>query len=240
MTDDLCILIPSRIGSTRIRNKPLIKINNKTLIQRVMINALKISKNSYVATDSELIRENVYEISQNVIMTKVDHISGTDRICEAANSLKLNENTFILNLQGDEPFIPKQLIELVINDFKSNKCDVITVSGEINSEDEISNPNCVLVETDLNDYATNFSRTQKLDNPRRHIGIYGYRLKTLRELVSLEPTTNELNLKLEQMRFLDNKYSIFVSKSDLVVPNGIDTNDDVVSAENYLKEYENN
>ena len=97
MIDDLCILIPSRIGSTRITNKPLIKLNNKTLIQRVMINALKVTKNSYVATDSELIRDNIYEISKNVILTKSDHISGTDRICEAANSLRLNEITFILS-----------------------------------------------------------------------------------------------------------------------------------------------
>ena len=240
MIDDLCILIPSRIGSTRITNKPLIKLNNKTLIQRVMINALKVTKNSYVATDSELIRDNIYEISKNVILTKADHISGTDRICEAANSLRLNENTFILNLQGDEPFIPLQLIEIVIKDFKSKKCDVITVSGVINSEDEILNPNCVLVETDFNNFATNFSRTQKINNPRRHIGIYGYRLKTLRKLVSLEPTRNELELKLEQMRFLDNKYSIFVSEFDQTIPNGIDTKEDIVAAINYLNKHEDN
>ena len=99
MNESIYILIPSRIGSTRIKNKPLIDINGETLIQRVFKNALNISSNTYVATDSEKIKDNILKISSNVIMTS-DHISGTDRIYEAASKLNLPDDTFILNLQG--------------------------------------------------------------------------------------------------------------------------------------------
>ena len=199
MSSEVYILIPSRIGSTRLQDKPLIDLNGKTLIQRVLVNSLEVNKNSFVATDSLRIKQNIEKISNNVVMTSDSHISGTDRICEAANKLNLDENTFILNLQGDEPFLPKKLISDVVNDFFINECDVITASNEIKSNDEIDNPNCVLVETDNNNIATKFVRTGKINNPRRHIGVYGYRLSTLNKLVNLKPTPNELELKLEQL-----------------------------------------
>ena len=141
MQDDIYILIPSRISSTRLVNKPLIDLNGKTLIQRVFRNALEITTNSYVATDSELIKENLKSISSKIIMTSPDHLSGTDRICEAAKKINIQDYSFILNLQGDEPFIPKKLINQVIEDYSKNKCDVITVSTNIRSEEDILNPN---------------------------------------------------------------------------------------------------
>ena len=137
MSSEVYILIPSRIGSTRLQDKPLIDLNGKTLIQRVLVNSLEVNKNSFVATDSMRIKQNIEKISNNVVMTSDSHISGTDRICEAANKLNLDENTFILNLQGDEPFLPKKLISDVVNDFFINECDVITASNEIKSNDEI-------------------------------------------------------------------------------------------------------
>jgi len=235
MVKNTFILIPSRIGSTRLKNKPLIDLQGKSMIQRAVLNALDITENTYVATDSSLVKENVLEISKNVIMTSSEHISGTDRICEAAKKLDLDENTLILNLQGDEPFIPGDLVIKVINEYHNNKCDVITVSTSIKSENELTNPNCVLVETDMNSYATNFVRTGNIKDPRRHLGIYGYSFKTLNELVKLKPTRNELSLKLEQLRFLENNYSIYVSGYDKQIPNGIDTQEDVENALNYLK-----
>ena len=131
MNSEVYILIPSRIGSTRLKNKPLIDLNGKTLIQRVLNNSLEINKNSFVATDSEKIKENIEQISNNVVITSDQHISGTDRIHEAANKLNLHEDTFILNLQGDEPFIPKQLIFNVINDFFLNECEVLNLTSSI-------------------------------------------------------------------------------------------------------------
>ena len=234
MNESIYILIPSRIGSTRIKNKPLVDINGETLIQRVFKNALSISPNTYVATDSELIKDNILKISSNVIMTS-EHISGTDRIHEAATKLSLPDDTLILNLQGDEPFIPKKLINQVINDFNENDCDVITVSTKIKTNDEISDPNCVLVETDKSMYAKNFARVGNFINPMRHIGIYGYSYKILNNLVNLKPTKSELEFKLEQLRFLENNYSIYVSYYDGNIPNGIDTEQDVIAANKYLQ-----
>ena len=237
MNESIYILIPSRIGSTRIKNKPLVDINGETLIQRVFKNALSITPNTYVATDSELIKDNILKISSNVIMTS-EHISGTDRIHEAASKLSLPDDTFILNLQGDEPFIPKKLISQVINDFNENDCDVITVSTNIQLIDDVDNPNCVLVEADENMYAENFIRVPDFDvtiNPLRHIGIYGYLFKTLNNIVNLEPTKSELEFKLEQLRFLENDYKIYVSHYDGYIPNGIDTEQDVIAANKYLQ-----
>ena len=237
MNESIYILIPSRIGSTRIKNKPLVDINGETLIQRVFKNALSITPNTYVATDSELIKDNILQISSNVIMTS-EHISGTDRIHEAASKLSLPDDTFILNLQGDEPFIPKKLISQVINDFNENDCDVITVSTNIQLIDDVDNPNCVLVEADENMYAENFIRVPDFDatiNPLRHIGIYGYSFKTLNNIVNLEPTKSELEFKLEQLRFLENDYKIYVSHYDGYIPNGIDTEQDVIAANKYLQ-----
>ena len=235
MIKNTFILIPSRIGSTRLKNKPLIDLQGKSIIQRAVLNALSITENTYVATDSNLIKQNVFEISKNVIMTSSEHISGTDRICEAAAKLDLDEDTLILNLQGDEPFIPSDLVIKVINEYHKNQCDVITVSTLIKSDYEITNQNCVLVETDMNGYATNFVRTGNIEDPKRHIGIYGYSFKTLNELVKLKPTKSELSLKLEQLRFLENNYSIYVSEYDEQIPNGIDTQEDVENALNFLK-----
>ena len=236
MINDLYILIPSRIGSTRLENKPLINLGGKSLIQRVLNNALEITDKAFVATDSDLIKNNIIDMTSNIIMTSTDHISGTDRICEAAKILNVDEDAFILNLQGDEPFIPKKLIEKIIHDYSNNTCDVITVSTKIKSNEEINNPNCVMVETDKNQYATKFTRSDNVPNPRRHIGIYGYSFNILQKLVSLKPTKNEINFKLEQLRFLENGYSIYVSEFNEEIPPGIDTEEDVIMANKYIKD----
>ena len=234
MNDDFYIIIPSRIGSTRLKNKPLIDINGESLIQRVFKNALNISPNTFVATDSELIAKNLEIITSNVIMTANEHISGTDRVHEAATKLNLNEQTLILNLQGDEPFIPNDLISQMKNNFYSLSCDIVTASNPLKSIEDIHNPSCVMVEVDESNYAKQFLRTGSLNNPMRHIGIYGYSLKTLNQLVSLKPTENEIKLKLEQLRFLENDFSIYVSNYIDDIPDGIDTADDVLKAKSYL------
>ena len=236
MINDLYILIPSRIGSTRLENKPLINLGGKSLIQRVLNNALEITDKAFVATDSDLIKNNIIDMTSNIIMTSTDHISGTDRICEAAKILNIDEDAFIINLQGDEPFIPKKLIEKIIHDYSNNTCDVITVSTKIKSNEEINNPNCVMVETDKNQYATKFTRSDNVPNPRRHIGIYGYSFNILQKLVSLKPTKNEINFKLEQLRFLENGYSIYVSEFNEEIPPGIDTEEDVIMANKYIND----
>ena len=235
MSNDFYIIIPSRISSTRLKNKPLVNLNGKTLIQRVFSNALEITPNSYVATDSIEIKNNIVHMSSNIVMTSDTHISGTDRIFEAANFLNITDNSLIINLQGDEPFIPKDLIKQLIDDYSKKKCDVITCSKKVNNEKDINDPNCVLVETNDKNYATKFIREGIIENPKRHIGIYGYSFKTLSELISLKPTSNELLYKLEQLRFLENNYSIYVSEYNKEIPAGIDTEEDLDNANKYLK-----
>ena len=238
MTKDFIILIPSRIASTRLKNKPLVDINGKTLIHRVFEQSLKATSQSFIATDSQLIYEHAKSFTDNIVMTSDTHISGTDRVFEAASSLSLNEDQLIINLQGDEPFMPVDLINTLVDDYTNNECDVITASHPIESNQDIVNPNCVKVLSESS-YATDFMRipsNEPLELLSRHIGIYGYSFETLKKLVALEPSEREINLKLEQLRFLDNKYSIYVSQYRKIIQSGIDTSDDVDAAVLYLND----
>ena len=236
MTKDFVILIPSRIGSTRLQNKPLVDINGKTLIQRVFDQSLKATSQSFIATDSRLIYDHVKSFTDNIVMTSDTHISGTDRVFEAASILSLEKDQLIINLQGDEPFMPVDLISTLVDDYANNECDVITASHPIQLNEDFTNPNCVKVSSESS-YATDFMRIpskEPLELLNRHIGIYGYTFETLEKLVALEPSSREIELKLEQLRFMDNKYSIYVSQYKNSIQSGIDTSDDVDAAILYL------
>ena len=223
MTKDFVILIPSRIGSTRLQNKPLVDINGKTLIQRVFDQSLKATSQSFIATDSRLIYDHVKSFTDNIVMTSDTHISGTDRVFEAASILSLEKDQLIINLQGDEPFMPVDLINTLVDDYANNECDVITASHPIQLNEDFTNPNCVKVSSESS-YATDFMRIpskEPLELLNRHIGIYGYTFETLEKLVALEPSAREINLKLEQddtaidsihptsKNSIDNKINIF-------------------------------
>ena len=240
MNSNFAILIPARIGSTRLKNKPLIDIKGMSLIERVFKNSITITENTYIATDSQKVLRHVQSFSTNIVMTSDAHISGTDRVFEAAENLKINDDTLIINLQGDEPFMPKDLVIQLVQDFNNNSCDVISACHPINNSDDLKNPNCVKVHCDSNNYAKSFQRTLNSNElSMRHIGIYGYRMKTLRKLVNLKPTKNELFHKLEQLRFMDNNYSIYMTQYKNEIPSGIDTQEDVDQAINYLLTNEN-
>jgi len=240
MNSNFAILIPARIGSTRLKNKPLIDIKGMSLIERVFKNSITITENTYIATDSQEVLQHVQSFSTNIVMTSDAHISGTDRVFEAAENLKIKDDTLIINLQGDEPFMPKDLVIQLVEDFNNNSCDVISACHPINNSDDLKNPNCVKVHCDSNNYAKSFQRTLNSNElSMRHIGIYGYRMKTLRKLVNLKPTKNELFHKLEQLRFMDNNYSIYMTHYKNEIPSGIDTQEDVDQAINYLLTNEN-
>ena len=238
MNNRTFILIPSRIGSTRLLKKPLVNISGKSLIQRVFTNVDSLKLPTYIATDSDEIFEHVLKFTKNVLMTDSNHISGTDRVFEAATKLNLNDDDLVINLQGDEPFMPHDLLSKLVNDFTNKDCDVISASHPIYNQDDIKNKNCVKVIINKSGFAKNFERelTTKVDNTvMRHIGIYGYKYKTLSKIVNLEATPNELEHKLEQLRFLDHNLSIYMSQYEGDVPPGIDTEDDIARAEEYLK-----
>ena len=209
--EEVYIIIPARIGSTRLPNKPLIDLNGKSLIQRVYLNASKISKNVFIATDSEEIEHNLSKYTSKIIMTSSDHISGTYRIFEAAEKLNVNNDSLIINLQGDEPFLPLDAVTQIIEKYHSIQPDVITLSCPLNDISDLNNPNCVKVRTNIDNYALDFLRISDEKNLNKHIGIYGYSLKILKKLVALNPSSREIEFKLEQLRFLDNDFSIYVS-----------------------------
>jgi len=236
MSIDFAILIPSRIGSTRLANKPLIDLNGISLIERVYNQAIKLTNNVFIATDSDDVVAHVKTFTNNVVLTSSSHISGTDRIYEAAKALNLPDDIFILNLQGDEPFVPINLLKMILKDYEENHPDVITASQKITDKVDLDNPNCVKVYS-IDGYAEDFQRIFKdnVEDLSHHLGIYGYKLSTLELLVNLEPTKRELDLKLEQLRFMDNNYSIYVSNYPDKVQGGIDTQEDVDKAISYLK-----
>ena len=236
MSIDFAILIPSRIGSTRLANKPLIDLNGISLIERVYNQAIKLTNNVFIATDSDDVVAHVKTFTNNVVLTSSSHISGTDRIYEAAKALNLPDDIFILNLQGDEPFVPINLLKMILKDYEENHPDVITASQKITDKVDLDNPNCVKVYS-IDGYAEDFQRIFKdnVEDLSHHLGIYGYKLSTLELLVNLEPTKRELDLKLEQLRFMDNNYSIYVSNYPDKVQGGIDTQEDVEKAISYLK-----
>ena len=232
--EEVYIIIPARIGSTRLPNKPLIDLNGRSLIQRVYLNASKISSNVFVATDSKKIEQNLSEYTSNIIMTSSDHISGTDRIYEAAKKLNIKDDSLIINLQGDEPFLPIDAVSQIIQTYHSIEPDVITLSCSLDDVNDLNNPNCVKVKTNIDNYALDFFRISDEENLNRHIGIYGYSFKTLKKLINLDPSDREIEYKLEQLRFLDNNFSIYVSYYDRDIPHGIDTDLDVINARKIL------
>ena len=232
--EELYIIIPARIGSTRLPNKPLIDLNGRSLIQRVYLNASKISSNVFVATDSKKIEQNLSEYTSNIIMTSSDHISGTDRIYEAAKKLNIKDDSLIINLQGDEPFLPIDAVSQIIQTYHSIEPDVITLSCSLDDVNDLNNPNCVKVKTNIDNYALDFFRISDEENLNRHIGIYGYSFKTLKKLINLDPSDREIEYKLEQLRFLDNNFSIYVSYYDRNISHGIDTDLDVINARKIL------
>ena len=231
------IIIPSRIGSTRLKNKPLTDLVGKSLIKRVYENAISISDDVYIATDSEEILDHVSSFTSDVVMTSKDHISGTDRVHEAAKILNIDDDRLIINLQGDEPFMPASVVNKLIAEYDQNSCDVITAAHRLHDQDLITNPNCVKAIINDDSFANDFLRVvnvTKHHNFYQHIGIYGYSYRKLKELIALEPTYNEISRKLEQLRFLDNGYKIYISITDKAIPPGIDTQDDVDRAINFI------
>ena len=230
------IIIPSRLGAERFPNKPLEKINNLPMIVHV-INRAKESQvgEVFVATPDDKIFDIVKENGGQPIMTKNDHLSGSDRIYEAYLN-KLNENIdLIINLQGDMPNIKPSSISKLEKLMREKKCEIGTLASVLKSKDEINDPNVVKVEVDedLNDksfiYAKDFFRIKKdLKNEKiyHHIGIYAFTNVALTKYVKLSRSKLEIERKLEQMRAIENNINILVGLSD-TSPLSVDTKEDL-------------
>ena len=242
MADEFVIIVPARAGSSRLPNKPLAQINGKSLLERVLdLTQSSNAKATFIATDNKKIREHAEAIGATVIMTREDHISGLDRVAEAANILELPDETRILNLQGDEPFMPLAIINSLTSHL-SKDSSIATACVPLTDRKQIENPNEVKVVRSLSKRAMYFSRsiipnefTSGYDSYLKHLGIYAYENKTLQELTALKPTSNELQEKLEQLRFLDHGYNIFVEDYPYESPIGIDTPADLERAIEFSK-----
>ena len=226
------IIIPARYGSSRLEGKPLLKVNDKPIIQWVYEKAKSVKNVDavIVATDDERIFEAVKAFGGEVEMTSVDHKCGSDRIKEVAD--RHPEFEYIINLQGDEPMIKEENIEAVINGVKNPNADISTLIRPIKEKDEVDNPNLVKCVIDNNGFALYFSRSkipfERNENPAPfygHIGIYGYTKEALTKMTTSPRTSLEVSESLEQLRALQMGMKI---KTSIVndKPVGIDTIED--------------
>lgn len=231
-------IIPARYASTRFPGKPLVDIKGKSMIRRVYEQCEKsVSLNEViVATDDPQIYKHVESWKGNVIMTSADHPSGTDR-CKEAMLKAAPDTDYVINIQGDEPFInPKQIDSLAA--LLEGKTEIATLIKKITEESDLFNPNIVKVVKGGNKglyfsrsvipHLRNIAHNEWLDNHLffRHIGIYAYREDILQSITSLEPGKLEQAESLEQLRWLENGYEIRVAETEFESI-GIDTPEDL-------------
>lgn len=233
-------IIPARYASSRFPGKPLIDIQGKSMIQRVYEQAQKagLLNDVIVATDDERIQQHVENFGGKVVITDAHHQSGTDRCNEALE--KINSSAEVaINIQGDEPFIAPQQIDLVASCFNNNDISIATLVKKIKSVDELFNVNIPKVVINKNKEAIYFSRQTipfirgisevdwlKEHSFYKHIGIYAYRTTTLKKLTALPISLLEKAEALEQLRWIENGYSIKVEITDYESI-AIDTPDDL-------------
>ena len=231
------------MGATRLPNKPLLKIKNKSLINHVYDKGKSTNIGEvYVATGDKEIFEEVIKNNGKSIFTKKNHLTGTDRIFEAYEQLKKNKIEYIINLQGDEPLIEtKDIINLNNLAIKHNS-EIATLACKLENKN-IKNKNVVKVICKENIEKHQFSSAKKFlrvtenensDYIYHHIGIYIYKVSVLKKFVSLKQSNNEINFKLEQLRALDNNINIDVIFSNSI-PIGVDTNEDYLEIKKLME-----
>jgi 3-deoxy-manno-octulosonate cytidylyltransferase (CMP-KDO synthetase) len=238
------ILIPSRMAATRLPGKPLLKINNLSIISHVFKRAEEASIGEVVvATEDQEIFEDVLKNGGKAVLTQGDHKTGTDRIFEAYKTLNIKNVDFILNLQGDEPNINKNDIINLNNFMIKHDAELGTLAAKIKDDKMLNNKNVVkvIVKNKLEEgnfpTALNFTRdglSADSQNIYHHIGIYSYKISVLEKFVSLDQSSNERKNKLEQLRALDNKLKINVALAKSS-PIGVDTEEDYLAIKKIME-----
>jgi 3-deoxy-manno-octulosonate cytidylyltransferase (CMP-KDO synthetase) len=238
------ILIPSRMAATRLPRKPLLKINNISIISHVFKRAEEANIGEVVvATDDQEILKDVQKNGGKAVLTNKNHKTGTDRIFEAYQKLGIKDVDYILNLQGDEPDINKNDI-INLNNFMINQDAALgTLAAKIHDDKMLNNKNVVKVITKNNldkknfPLALNFTRnnlSENYQNIYHHIGVYAYKVNILEKFVGLAQTKNEIENKLEQLRALENeiKINVALAKSS---PIGVDTEEDYLAIKKIME-----
>lgn len=241
----LCV-IPARYASSRLPGKPLADIAGKPMIQWVYEQASKAKRpqETIVATDSEMVFAAVEGFGGRAVMTRADHQSGTDRLAEVAQ--KYPKVDLIVNVQGDEPLIPPEIIDLLVGAFDEDKDIAMATLKCVMPESEYGNPAAVKVVTDTNNNALYFSRAQipYLRNQTgvkiyKHIGIYAYKREFLLNFANMQPSILEQTESLEQLRALENGYKIKVLPVEYSVV-GVDTPEDLEEVRKILGDKQQN
>jgi len=221
-------IIPARYASTRFPGKPLAMIGGMTMIQRVYNQSGKalMLSDVYVATDDKRIFDHVIGFGGKSLMTSADHKTGTERCHEAYHLIESEypiEETIIVNIQGDEPFIRPEQIDRLTDCFSDPETGIATLKTEITDPADIADPNIVKVVTDNKGFAIYFSRSPipylrntSANAPHyyKHIGIYAFRAEILDKIAALVPEPCEVAESLEQLRWLENRMAIKVAVTE--------------------------
>jgi len=244
------IIIPARYQSTRLPGKVLANIDGKPMVQHVYERAKAAgAQRIIIAVDDPRVMEACEKFGADVCMTSLTHQTGTERIAEVVAEKGFDEDEIIVGLQGDEPFLPSSLISLLADNLAAHdQVKMATLAAPLKNAEELFNPNVVKVQLNYRHYAMTFTRaplpwdrdqfakmtsheTLKLaDAYYRHIGLYAYRAGFLDTYVTL-PTNNYETLEsLEQLRVLYQGYKIHVGVTNILVPPGIDTPEDLARA----------
>lgn len=245
MSGRFIAVIPARFASTRLPGKPLADIAGKPMVVRVAEQAAKSgAQQVLIATDHADVKRVVEQHGWRALMTRADHLTGTDRLAEIVAQLQLGHDAVVVNVQGDEPLVDPNLIRAVADALGENpEAAIATAAHPINDAREFFNPNVVKVVCDGKGFAQYFSRApipyardafayDKLALPQdfpalRHIGIYAYRASFLRQYAALTPAPAEQFEALEQLRALYHGYRIVVTVWHDALPPGVDTPDDL-------------
>ncbi|MEL7451269.1 MAG: 3-deoxy-manno-octulosonate cytidylyltransferase [Pseudomonadota bacterium] len=240
------ICIPARYASTRLPGKALLPLKGKPLIAHVVDRARQSTADEViVATDDERIAAACRDLAVDVEMTSSEHTSGTDRIAEVAARRGWQDDDIVINLQGDEPLVPPQVVQQVADTLLDGDAPMATLCTPITDADEFVDPNAVKVVTNGQGAALYFSRAavpfvrggdaaDALPLAMRHIGIYGYRVWALRKLAGSPECALEALEKLEQLRALWLGLRIDVAVASESTGPGVDTPDDLARVEALL------
>jgi len=235
-------IIPSRLSATRLPGKPLLKISDLSIISHVFKKAEEANIGEVVvaAEDQEIV-DDVVKNGGRAILTGRNHKTGTDRIHEALQKLKLKDIDLIMNLQGDEPAINIEDIVSLNKKMVSNQSEMGTLAAKIKDLKDLDNENIVKVVTKENLNKDQFSKANKflrksseVANIYHHIGIYCYSTETLKKFVELNQSKNEIENRLEQLRALDNNIEINVALANSS-PIGVDTEEDYLALKKIME-----
>lgn len=247
LNPEVVAIIPARYHSNRFEGKPLAKINGKPMIQHVVERAKEVEMLSrvVVATDNEEIADCVKSFGGEFVMTRADHVSGSDRLAEAAELLSISEHDVVVNIQGDQPLFPAEVVHQVAQPLLDDPAlPMSTLIYKIIRPEEINDPNHVKTVFDRDQYALYFSRSaipfqrnpEEAETPTyyKHLGFYGYRKGFLLTFVALPEGEWERFEKLEQLRALEYGYKIKVvlTEYDSIE---VDTPEDLLRVEEFLK-----